>query len=263
MIDAGFFVMQAAAIRRLLDKSPISGPRGVYSLHALIRDIIANADLLTRQNVLLVRGLEYDFEPIKLRAYEILRGPGVAFISRDGWADAEHWHGVVDQLSGVTPEQRSPSDTPDRSKLVRLLEELESRGRIVHQWADKFVAHAASPESRQTLHPDDQSLSLAKLWLAERVLIRASSFVAHYFISGTNLGGVPIPQFDQFVYLDRPFIQPTALEAMHRAWDRHSDEVRSCENWFWDKPLVDASDQWGEETATRAERDSELEVSER
>lgn len=84
LIDLGFFVVQAAAIRRLLDKGAISGARGVYSLHGLIRDVIANVDILTRRNVLRVRDLEYDFEPIKSRAFETAHKEAVSGISGDG-----------------------------------------------------------------------------------------------------------------------------------------------------------------------------------
>jgi hypothetical protein len=47
LVDEGYFSLQAIGIRRLLDKSAISGPRGVFSLVGLITDIEDNAHLLT------------------------------------------------------------------------------------------------------------------------------------------------------------------------------------------------------------------------
>lgn len=247
LIDDGYFIANSIAIRRLLDNSPMSGPRGVYSLHGLIRDIRDHANRITRANVLEARGLEYDFEPIKQRAFEDAwaRGKHAIGGSKDGWVQAEHWHGAMDRLCRVTANNRATSDTPDQSKLEWLRSELEERGRNVQDWVDKFVAHAASPESRQTLHPEYQSLSLAKLWLAERVVVRAASFISLFFVDGIGIGGVPVPDLDQFIHLDRPFIQPSALPAMQQAWDQHREEIHSCKNWFWDGPLADESDVWG------------------
>ena len=208
-IEDGFFVGNSIAIRRLLDRSPGSGPRGVNSLYGLIRDIKDQVHLLTRANMLAARGLEYDFEPIKDRAFDEARSKssGGYFVAPNGWFEAEFWHKAMDRLCGVTEDRRSPWDTPDQRRLESLLTELEERGRSVEEWANKFVVHAASQESRQTLNRGEQSMSLSALWLAERVVVRAAGFTLHYFVDGTNVGGIPHPQFDQFIYLDRPFIE--------------------------------------------------------
>jgi hypothetical protein len=218
-----------------------------------VRDIGENLTLITRENVLAARGLEYDFEPIKQRAREkaweearTKRSHG-SFISRDRWAEAEHWHRIMDRLCGVDEAHRSPGDAPSQTKLDELGRELAVRGRNVQGWVDKFVAHAASPESRQTLERDQQDLSLAKVRLAERVIVRAANFVSHNFLEGTGLGGVPVPEFDQFLHVEKPFVVPSALQAMRQAWERHVVEFRSCEDWFWDGPLADVSDTWGED----------------
>jgi hypothetical protein len=250
LIDDGFFNLNAMAIRRLLDKGPSSGPKGVNSLYGLIKDVAAHAHLITRANVLEARGLEYDFQPIRQKALDDAwaerkaRNTNASFISGEGWAEAESWHRFMDKLCGVTSDNRSPSDVPGRGKFQSLLDELERRGRTVRGWVDKFAAHAASPESIQTLDADHQALSLAKLWLAERVVVRVANFVALYVVDGVNLGGVAIPQFDQFAHLDRPFIEPAALEPMEKAWAAHAKDIRSCERWFWDRPLADESDVW-------------------
>jgi len=252
LIDDGYFTMSAIAIRRLLDKGALSGPKGVYSLFALIRDIKDHAHLLTRANVLEARGLEYEFEEIKRRAYEEARADKrarkttISFISGEGWTHAQYWHEAMDRLCGVSADSRSKDDALDSKKFAHLLEELDRRGSSVQNWVDKFVAHAASPDSRQTLHPDHHELSLAKLWLAERVIVRASNFIALYVVDGTNLGGVPIPQFDQFGHLDKPFVEEAALAPMQQAWDRHSNDIHACQSWFWDQPLADDSDVWKE-----------------
>jgi hypothetical protein len=251
LLDNGYSISHAIAIRRLLDKSPTSGQKGVYSLYGLIRDVKDNVPLITRTNVITARGLPYDFEPVKYLARQnaisaaASKGKTAYGVVRDGWFEAEYWHKVMDKLCGVTAESRTPDDVPDASKLDSLLSELAKRGQNVHDWVDKYVAHAASPESRETLDPKHRTISLASLWIAERVVIRVANFVSFSFVSGHNVAGVPIPQFDQFVHLDQPFVQSSAFSAMHKAWDQHCEEINSCEKWFWDRPL---SDTWAEGT---------------
>jgi hypothetical protein len=252
LIDKGYFVPHATAVRRLLDKGPKSGPRGVYSLYALLEDIGENIGLLTRGNVLEARGLPYDFEPLEVQARKaaiskaIESGQAGYFIEQDGWFEAKYWHETMDKLCGVNPEARSSSDKPDAGKINSLLHQLAERGRNVHDWVDKFIAHAATPESRQTLKVEHQTISIAALWAAERVIVRTANFISMFFVSGHNIGGVPIPQFDQFIHLDQPFIRGDALPAMSNAWEAHCRETNSCEKWFWDGPLSDASDIWAE-----------------
>src|SRR6266516_444236 len=155
LVDEGYITIHAAAIRRLLvDKSPASGPKGVFSLYALVRDIGENAALFTRANVLAARSLDYDFQPVKSRAFEAsartdcANGRQAHFVSREGWAEAEYWHIAMDKLCGVVPASRSPSDAPSTAKLEQLLKELKERGRNVMEYVNKYVAHASTPESR-------------------------------------------------------------------------------------------------------------------
>lgn len=246
LIDNGFIHLNATAIRRLLDRSATSGRKGVYSLYGVLQDIKADVGLITRADSLEARGLAYDFEQIKREAYEKARASGANsyFVSRAGWADAEYWHGVMDELSGVTADKRGPSDAPNEGKLDWLLDELKKHGSDVQDWVDKFIAHASSPESRQTLPPEHQSLTLAKLWRAERVLLRVADFISRCFIDGASLGGVPIPQFDQFAFLEQPFADPAALDAMRHAWDQHCKETGACQGWNWDSPLISEADTW-------------------
>jgi hypothetical protein len=251
LIDEGYHTMHSAAVRRLLDKASVSGPRGVYSLHGLIRDIRDHASVLTRANVLRARGLEYDYEPIKTRAREeawkrTKAVGGATFVSREGWAEAEYWHDRMDRMCAVTPLTRSAADSPSPSRFDKILDDLAIHVQNVTGFVDKYIAHASSPESRRSVTPERLATSLATLWIAERTIVRAANFVSKYVVEGVNVPGVPVPQFDQFEYLDEPFAQPSALDAMRAAWAQHAQEVHTCQGWFWDSPLVDQTDIWSD-----------------
>ena len=102
-----FFVGNSIAIRRLLDRGPSTGPRGVNSLYGLVREINNHADLLTQANTLLARGLKYDFEPIKQRAFDAATSKTSSYaVSREGWFEAEFWHKAMDHPRDV-PEEKA------------------------------------------------------------------------------------------------------------------------------------------------------------
>ncbi len=168
-IDEGYLTIHAAGVRRLLDAYSISGARGVYSLPSLLEDIAAHAYALTRANVLEVRGLEYDFEMARARARkeshdEARRaGRSASFVDRGSWV-AEQWHETMDKLCGVSKANRLPSDSPPRAKFTTLRQELMDAGAGVQKYMDKYIAHAATPESRKDTGADYHTLSLAKLW---------------------------------------------------------------------------------------------------
>jgi len=183
-IDQGYFTMHAAAIRRLLDKKLPSGDRGVYSLWGLIKDIKENSHLLTRANALEARNLEYNYEPIMERAREEARprpaphGEPVASISRNDWFLPQYWHEQMDKLCSVNASRRSPDDVPPVAKFDGLWERISHECKGIKEYVDKHIAHAASPASMERLAPNHLSICLAKLWLAERVVVRVANFVS-------------------------------------------------------------------------------------
>ena len=76
LLEAGFAATQAVGIRRLTEKQSSNELRRVNSLKALIDDIRANRELLTREAYLVCRDLPYDPAPIKDKFYESLIASG-------------------------------------------------------------------------------------------------------------------------------------------------------------------------------------------
>ncbi len=145
----------------------------------------------------------------------------------------------MDRLCGVSVGSRSPKDAPDPQRFLQLLKNLSESDHGVKDWTDKFVAHASTFESRQALDPRDRELSLARLWCAECVIVKVAQFVSMNFLNGTNYGGVPLAEFDQFEHLDQPFAANSTREVMEHAWQEHCKGIDSCDQWFWDKLLVE------------------------
>lgn len=244
MIDEGYFALHALAVRRLLEKKNVAGPLGVYSLVGLAEDIQGSLDLIDRASVLAARDLVYDYEPIKDQAVAEAQSNAKVnrirptFVCGEGWAKAEHWHGVMDELCGVSVRERKPTDSPNRARFAIFLKQLERHRKDLADWVNKHIAHAASLEGRKGLDPEYRLISLNKLWRNERMIVRAAGFLSYYFVCGSNVGGVPVPQFDQFEHITAPFTARSALQAMEESWDQHDRETRECQDWFWDRPLT-------------------------
>jgi hypothetical protein len=120
-----------------------------------------------------------------------------------------------------------------------LCNKLRDEGRKINNWVNKFVAHAASLESRRTIPAEECQVSLAMLWNAERCVFRVANFISYDFVDGTNIGGVPVQEDDQFEHLDQAFIAPPARKAMDNAWNEHCKEIQACKQWKWNEPLTD------------------------
>ncbi len=78
------------------------------------------------------------------------------------------------------------------------------------------------------------------------MIVRVANFLSYAIINGSDQGGVPVSNDDQFQYLDEPFAPKSAVDAMNNSWDQHSMEIGACKKWFWDEPLVSDADKWSD-----------------
>ena len=154
LFDAGFATTQAIAIRRLIEK-PKNNPKwAIISVRQLLNEVEKNLDLMTRENYVCYNGLPYDYDLVQQKWLSSLpvnksgihsgslptEGPNAFFIS-------ERAHKSFDVLAQVTPRNRSRND---RTK-IEVLEHLESEIKKcdnIKKYVDKFIAHAAAPETR-------------------------------------------------------------------------------------------------------------------
>jgi hypothetical protein len=240
LIDDGYVVMHAMVIRRLLDDNK---KNSVRSVTRLLRDIAKHAPALTRHNVFAARNLLYDYAPVHELRYQEAAAEARArmerpvFVSGEGWSDSAAWHDIWDRLCGTDDHTRSPSDCPAEARFHKLREDLLRAGESVTAHVDNYIAHAASKAKRRTLPPDCDRLTLQSLWDAERAIVRVVGFISSSVITGVQTGA-PSTAFDQFEHMDAPFVVPEALTAVHRAWDRYSEEMDECYCWHWDQPLA-------------------------
>ncbi|MGA2332027.1 MAG: hypothetical protein ABSG75_09725 [Syntrophales bacterium] len=231
LFDAGFATTQATTIRRLIEKPKKDPQWAVISLRTVLKDIKENLDLITRENYVCYDGLPYDYNlgqqkwlsciPVTKSGVHVgslpTQGP-------DAWPMSERVHNNFDILSQVLPKDRSRED------LIRIevLEHLESEIKecdSIKKYVDKFIAHAAAPETRAGLSNEEKSLTLERLERYHKIIYQVASFISGQLLWESNLGGLRVPQYDHLKNLDKRWSTPERLEKAHKKWDDYKKEV--------------------------------------
>ena len=226
LIDKCFFTTQTISIRRLLDSR-----RDVCSLMRLLDDIKSNCQLITREHVFAAEGREYDVSLIKRRWEDFSREQerqgqdAYSVPSEYDWIDSEDRHKDMDELSGTTENQRKPDDAALPGWIDNLKARLSSCRDIV-DYVNKFVAHAATPESRDRLNADAIKIPLGKLWEAHEILCKTAHLLAHYVL-GTDLGSLlPIPMlFSRFAFIDQPLVTQADIPHLQSVSDKQDRDA--------------------------------------
>jgi hypothetical protein len=211
LINNGFFAYQAIAIRRLGDTFPLEGPKGVFSLAGLLRDLRTHAHLFTRNNMTQVEAERADYPKFYLRVR----------------------HEQIDEMSGVEQRHRADGDAVQGRVFDRLISRLKEASDELHQHADQFLAHAATPESRLRRKTDDLSITLNHIYHAHRVVCETVNFVSIWLLGDNHLGFLAIPQFDQFEHMDAPLVETKSLTSLRRVWEEFENETHGWGNWGW------------------------------
>lgn len=232
MILYSYFETQVASIYRLLDNRP---KPDVISLKRLVKDIRKSHRYLTRKNMLDALRLPYDYE--KGLADACTSNNTVEF---DRCANSQSMHKRIDLLVGVSATgQRKPTD-PVRQCV---LDWIEKRLKTVElddicEYRHKFVAHAATAESRTWKNTDDFKISLGKISKAHKIICETAAFIAE------NILGKSIQQFfahssrDVLKNLDKPLAAQEDISSLREQWGKYEKNTEECGNWNWASDFV-------------------------
>lgn len=225
LLASSYWGSTVMAIRRLVDPSPLAGPRGVSSLRSIVKDAQSNRERLSRRvYVEDIAGLEYDFLPIKERYWEFVwaNTPGHGHVPRELWYEpSEDRHEEFDWLSGVQSEARAPNDII-RSEVFEGLERRLSALDVVADHGTVYFAHAATEASREGRGLTVWNQEEAKAALQS--LAHVAEFVGRWFCY-SGIGDIlPTAQYDQFEFLDRPLLIGET-EALQDRWHAFAEEV--------------------------------------
>ena len=234
-INQSFFKTQLLSIRRLTDKRS-----DVYSLRRLIKDIKKNSALLTRKNILDAYNLPYDYEKameyLRQNTPKIKKGNAQVqtFIGKDidEVEFSKDIHRRIDSITGITADKRSPDDLIPNDILKQFDDKLASIEELC-KYVDKFIAHAATPDSRKAI-PDEIKEALGKILNAHKIICETASFIGNNLLFcgfGVFLPGPRYGQFDQFdifEYLNERIASKETIEKLREFWEKYQAET---EQW--------------------------------
>ena len=237
-IDDCFFPSQMVGVRRLTDDSyGITGNRGVVSLISLIKDMRDHVGLMTRENIFWAQGLEYDYEAVRLKHDQycdrMFQAGSQVFSMPEElvWQRLKERHEEIDVLCGVAEKQRSPGDSVNPSVFDKLKDKIVGACQDIHDHVNKFIAHAATPGSRQSISADTTSITLKHLWQAHEAICRAANFIDVYLLTGSNHSFVPVPQYNHLAYIEKPLVDLARIRQLGDIWDKYEKETHHWQPW--------------------------------
>jgi hypothetical protein len=230
LFDAGFVSTQATAIRRLIERPARRPERAVISLRSILADFNENHSLLTRENYVCYDGLPYDYQNAheqwlaemlsdsRVRA-DILptSGPKAFYMS-------ELHHKAFDELAVVTSNNRQRLDKIDL-RIFHNLENLIQSCEDIKKYVDKFLAHASAPATREELTDEQKGVTLDRLKAHHKTIYQVAQFILIKLLYETNLGGVPVPQYDHIENLDKSWSTTSNLSRIRKKWREYTKEV--------------------------------------
>ena len=221
LLDRGFLAIQASAIRRLADKAcnrpkPLEGKDGVCSLIALIGDMKKHRSLLTRSALIDAEGRRHD---------------------------DEHRHAHIDRLARVKPENRQSEDTIREDVFDNLIVKVDKATKAISEYATKFVAHAATPDSRADVNADDIEITLERLRETQRSLGEVTGFVLVEILGDCcSINFLPMPQYPHLEYMEMPFTAPENKQRLLDVWRQCEIESGRWSGWRLDAYEKEFSD---------------------
>lgn len=243
-INRNYFLSQMVVIRCLIDRYPLRGRKGVFSIYALLDDIQKYRNELTRETFLGLNNLPYDENSVRLKRWEFFNqqpNDQVFTIPREyDYEIIAETHQTFDRLSNTSAEIRQPDDIISDRLFVRLKEKLAECKQIT-DFVDKFVAHSTTPESRTLQNFKKSEISLRKLWDAQRIIFEVAEFISLVLFSEGHMAlAFELPAF--FDYWDKPIFEDSDGNLVRKTWEAYRIETKAwnhsaLENtWKWIEP---------------------------
>ncbi len=236
-LDRNYFQTMASSIRRIVDDSySISGARGVFSLSSIAKDIKSYNYDLTRKKIFELRKIEYNFDILHDKERQFIRSESLknsrAFsipleINPDRSIEN---HLLFDKLSQKTPNNRSQEDVIS-SSFWDLLEKKIFSAKKLCDYVDKFIAHAASPESRIQSFYTSEKITIENCWAIQKNLCEVFDILTN-IILGVKVEYLLFEKPSFYEYWDSP-INPFGLSLIEDTFSKYRSEIESW-NFKWE-----------------------------
>lgn len=221
----GYWASLLLGARKLLDPHPLVGPRGVYSLRAILNDVKACQPILTRRiYVEHLRMCCYDLDALRQKNWEALK----AAAGKPTWSDralalSESSHRDFDFLSGVKEADRHETDLIDPAVLNSLEKRLAELDRISDH-ASTHIAHAGNAESRLGKALEGFDIRDAREVL--KALKEIGDLLGLWFANG-EISTLAVFQGNQFEGLDIAAVLKADMPELDANWDLIDQDIES------------------------------------
>lgn len=223
LIREGYWSSLLLGTRRLLDNAVLKGPKGVYSIRSVVADVKNSQTWLDRKMyVEKIHGAEYNTEGLKQARNQLLaKGNGPIWGNRE-IIKSDLAHRYFDELSGVSPSERSKDDLIDPEIFTRIEARLAVLDKI-SEHATTHVAHSGNKESRDIKKPlKDFGIQEAQITLKQ--LKEISTLVGVWF-ANEGSGDLPVYIGDKFKGLEYPILFDVEMEKVEEHWDTIEQEI--------------------------------------
>jgi len=232
MISEGYWSRLLIAIRRLLDPTTINGPRGVYSLRSVLKDIVDCGPKINRRIfVEAIWNADYDLQALETAHWKEALEAGKA--KRALWGDtrlrnSQMAHEHFDFLSNTMPENRAAGDLLDVS-IVQKAEARLIKLDEIKEHVTVHLAHAGNTTSREGKVLDNFGMSDARECLKE--LKEVADLIGMWFCRASG-AGLAVFQGNIFEGLDIAMIETDKIPELDKVW-REID--RDVATWHLDR----------------------------
>lgn len=145
---------------------------------------------------------------------------------------AEHIHESMDALADVDKDKRQPTDTI-KPQIFEFIKQRLNECDDIRKYVNKFIAHSASPESRDGINADELEITLGKIYDAHKVICEVASFIGQEILYRPLGGFLPTPQFDQLEHFGKPWVPEDNIDKLHEEWRSFEKETQGWEQWNW------------------------------
>ena len=229
-IDRSFLSSHLASIRRLIDgsNSGLIGSKSIFSLKALINDMQIKKEELTRERYFTLRELQYSDSEIKekRRAFfqlQAQKGENAFLVPKELDSESiEEAHELFDILSNTSRNKRKPDDKINNGKLDSLINKLTSC-KSINIYVNKYIAHSATPESREIENADSLKITLNQIFEAQKNIFIVAELLA-IFLFGEGHIALPLENPSLYDYLEIPLISnQDDLERIKNKFDEYRE----------------------------------------
>lgn len=233
LLDRCFYQSQLVSVRRLMDNSALAGPKGVFSLKALVLDMKKHRRMFTRQNLFAAFGQVMDVDALQRASLQCPSTSGDSSQEETPWTFgndpffSKRLHDNMDVLCSVNAGSRQPGDVIAEAVFENLAVKL-ARTENICEHVNKFVAHAATPESRAQVDADSAKVTFAELWEAHEIICRMCQFIDCFLLRQNSHGFLVGGGDELFRYIDEPLATTERIPAIRKVW---ADYVKEAEDW--------------------------------